>query len=148
MKKWSACLFIFCALAACSKNCNQQVSSISSVKNLTGRELTLNVCVSGTREPQDITVAGNQAADMKVASHTEILNQVTADSCSPSQSYESAYLTSKSFGKVKFCHDLTYHDTPLQIVETAQPCPTGYIEQVGAVDNCLNPATYGYAGAK
>jgi len=127
-------------LFGCSKTCDRQFTSTSSIKNATGRALSLSVCVAGVAKAQQIEVAPNQNGDMLVESHTE-KTKITGnpkDQCADQQQSSSVFLTSESFNDVKFCHNLLIANGPLQIVEQSQTCPQGTTAQAGAVDECAS----------
>lgn len=127
--------------ASCDKACKSTVQDFATIQNMTGRQLTLNVCKGRIYgEVQVMLEANGMSQDVSIGFHegTTVHGGLDATkSCSDSNSKMEMgiSLAPSSYGQVKICYDEV---SKLNVVvENYQACPSGYLEQTstGPCDN-------------
>lgn len=116
----------------CDKLCKKTVEDVATIQNMTGHQISLNVCKGRTYGEAQIAIPANAISnEISLGTHedSEVRGGPGA-SCSGvsnSKTTMSLSLSPNSFGQVKLCYEEA-SKTNL-IVETSQSCPSGFLEQ-------------------
>lgn len=120
------------------EGCTRNVTSVATVNNKTGRDLTLRVCNPGSSQPHNLQVPAQQAGQLSIESHNEhwIKTGGPANACDPTRLNSAVHLASTSFDQVTLCYQAG-DASQIAFVDVNQACPTGYIAQTTPVsDSC------------